>query len=141
MPEQFQGFGIKLLYPDSWNCEEEMEGQSVSIESPEGAFLCITRFANVEDQTSALGRALQTMQDEYDEVEREALTREFAEFQLSGMLLRFVYLDLIIASQLLAFSHAGHTYLIQIQAEDRDHDRLGPVFDAIVTSMCQSLRG
>jgi len=48
-------------------------------------------------------------------------------------------LDLIIVSQLMTFTHAGRTYLIQTQAEDREHDRLQAVFAAVQTSLCQHL--
>ncbi len=141
MPGNFEGFGIALLYPDSWTLESDNDARTVSIESPEGAFFTVTRFENSVDAVTALERAESAMQQEYDEVENEALEKIFAGLQLKGSLLRFVYLDLIIASQLLAVAHGGNTFLVQIQAEDRDHERLEPVFDAMLTSLCQNLAG
>ena len=141
MPEQFQGFGITLLFPDSWHATEEMEGESVSLESPEGAFMTVTPFSEAAGSQTALEGALNTMREEYEEVENEETTLRIAGVSLAGQILRFVYLDLIVTSQLLVFSHAEHTYLVQTQAEDRDHDRLQPVFQAILTSLCQNLTG
>ncbi|MEO8269375.1 MAG: hypothetical protein ABI557_06630 [Aureliella sp.] len=139
MPGNFEGFGIAFLYPDSWTLELDEEARSVSLESPEGSFFTVTRFENAVDADTAIERGVSAMQQEYDEVENEAWAKTIAGLQLEGSLLRFVYLDLIITSQLLAVVHGGVTYLVQIQAEDRDHERLEPVFDAMLTSLCQNL--
>ncbi len=139
MPERFEGFGVSFLYPDSWTIDAESEIDSVSLESPDGSFMTITRFIDLSDAQEALRRGLGIMQEEYEEVEREHLEKSIAGVEMQGAILRFVYLDLIVTSQLLAFSHAGSTYLVQTQAEDRDHEKLRPVFDAILTSLCQNL--
>ncbi|MCA9161284.1 MAG: hypothetical protein KDA72_23300, partial [Planctomycetales bacterium] len=118
MPGNFEGFGIAFLYPDSWTLESDSDAKSVSIESPEGAFFTVTRFENSIDVDTAIERGVSAMRQEYDEVENEALVKNFAGLRLEGSLLRFIYLDLIIASQLLAIVHGGATYLVQIQAED-----------------------
>jgi hypothetical protein len=141
MPEQFQGFGITLLYPDSWQASEEVGTESVSLESPEGAFMTITRFSGESDTDTAFEGALAAMREEYEEVEQEETSLRIAGISLAGQVLRFVYLDLIITSQLLIFADNQSSYLVQIQAEDRDYDRLQPVFTAILTSLCQHLNG
>ena len=141
MPGNFEGFGIAFLYPDSWTLESDSEATSVSVESPDGAFFTVTRFENTIDADAAIERGVSAMRQEYDEVENEVLDKTLAGLRLEGSLLRFVFLDLIIASQLLAIAHGGGTYLVQIQAEDRDHERLLPVFDAMLTSLCQHLAG
>ena len=81
------------------------------------------------------------MEEEYDEIEQEFVTKNFSGIELIGLIQRFVYLDLIITSNLLTFEFDGATYLLQVQAEDRDSESLGPVFEAIMTSMCKSLNG
>ncbi len=139
MPAQFEGFGIRLLYPDSWTIDSDASVDSLSLESPDGSFLTITKFADSAEATAAVERAIAIMQEEYEEVEREPLSKTIAGISLAGTILRFVLLDLIVTSQLLAFAHGGSTYFVQTQAEDRDHDRLQPVFDAVLTSLCQNL--
>lgn len=141
MPGNFEGFGIAFLYPDSWTLDVDDDVKSVSLESPEGAFFTVTRFENSVDADTAIEGGVSAMQQEYDEVENEVLVKTLAGLRLEGSLLRFVYLDLIITSQLLAVVYGGVTYLVQIQAEDRDHERLEPVFDAMLTSLCQHLAG
>jgi hypothetical protein len=141
MPGNFEGFGIAFLYPDSWTLEMDEEARTASLESPEGAFFTVSKFENSSEAEAAVERAVAAMQHEYDEVEREAVHKSLAGLELTGTELRFVFLDLIIASQLWAWTQAGHTYLVQIQAEDRDHERLEPVFNAMLTSLCQNLVG
>jgi len=141
MPGQFEGFGIALLYPDSWILDSEVAGDSVSIESPDGAFLTIAKCENATHAQEVLVRARAAMQDEYEEVECESIVKQLNGLTLTGEVLRFVYLDLIITSQLLLLTHEETIYFVQTQAEDRDHDRLLPVFDAMLTSLCQHLTG
>ncbi len=138
MPAEFEGLGIRFLYPDTWLLDPESDSNAVSIESPEGAFMTITQVAGLADSAAALEGASAAMQAEYDEVEREQVSQQFGDLTLDGCILRFVYLDLIITSQLLVFTHQHQTYLVQIQAEDRDHERLRPVFEAMLTSIGQS---
>jgi hypothetical protein len=140
MPGKFEGFGISVMYPDSWHLDTEVEGDSVSMESPDGSFISITKCADAKESRVALSKAREAMHEEYEEIERESLVKELATLTLTGEVLRFVVLDLIVTSQLLLLSYEGEDYLIQTQAEDRDHDRLQPVFDAILTSLCQHLQ-
>ena len=127
------------MYPDSWVVDSDVTGDSISVESPEGAFLTITRCAGAGAAQVALDKASEAMHDEYEEVESENVTKQLAHKTLVGVVLRFVVLDLIITSQLLVLPTDAGGFLIQTQAEDRDHDRLLPVFDAILTSLCQQL--
>ncbi|MCR9293916.1 MAG: hypothetical protein NXI32_14415 [bacterium] len=138
MPKQFENFGLAFLFPDNWSSTEDEASQAVMLESPEGAFLSVTRVAEQSVEES-LSQAQAAMEGEYDEIEQEPLSKEIGDRQLQGVTQRFVYLDLIITSHLLAFSAPSGVYLIQMQAEDRDMTRLSQVFDAILTSMCQSV--
>ncbi len=141
MPGQFEGFGIEFMYPDSWTVDSDSGSNSVFIESPDGAFMAITQCAPQATAEEALAKARQAMQEDYDEIERESVVKQLAGLTLSGEVLRFVYLDLIVTSQLLSITHAEASYFVQTQAEDRDHDKLSPVFDAMLTSFCQNLAG
>lgn len=139
MPAHFEGFGIKFMYPDSWTLESDSDGNSVFVESPDGAFIAITQCNPAATAQEALAKARQAMQEDYDEIERESMVKRLAGLTLTGEVLRFVYLDLIVTSQLLSVTHADASYLVQTQAEDREHDKLSPVFDAMLTSFCQNL--
>lgn len=140
MPKKFEDLGLSFLYPDNWTCAQDEAAHAMSVESPEGAFLSITRLEGTDLQTP-MDQARATMEREYEEVENEPLHRRIGDKELIGITQRFVYLDLIVTSHLLAFVGHNCSYLIQIQAEDRDMSRLSQVFDAMLTSICQSVSG
>lgn len=136
MPETYIGLGISILYPDNWKLEEDESSEAVTLESPGGAFLSVTRVTETEDLEAPLERAREAMEAEYDEVEHESLVKLVGDQQLEGITQRFVYLDLIVTSHLLTMSNGHTTYLIQMQGEDQEMDQLEPVFDAMLTSLC-----
>lgn len=138
MPQKYEDLGLTILYPDNWQTEEDIDAQTVTLESPEGAFLTVTRLEQT-DLESPIEQAKAAMEHEYEEIEQEPLRKQIADRQLTGLTQRFVYLDLIITSHLISFHGNNCTYLIQIQAEDRDMMRLDRVFDAMLLSICQSL--
>jgi len=137
MPLQYDGLGVSVMYPDGWKIEEDStEEDSVSFESPLGAFLTITRYPTL-NFAEAVEKAHQVMLAEYDEVESEDSSRTIAEREFEVVALRFVYLDFLIVSELFSFLLNGATYLVQIQGEDRDIEKLQPVFQAMLTSLFQ----
>ncbi len=138
MPGQFEGFGIKVLFPENWKLEDETES-SVTVESPEGAFLSISRLDSSADPDEALKEAMATMAHEYEDIEDEPTIWEFPGHDLTGVVQRFVYLDMVVVSHLLALTSTQATFLLQIQGEDSDMENLDEVFRAIITSMCQNL--
>ena len=78
------------------------------------------------------------MEQEYDEVETEGLSRVVGESLLEGITQRFVYLDLIVTSHLFKLEPEDEGFrplLVQIQGEDRYLDRLQQIFEAILASV------
>ena len=137
MPLHYNGLGVSVMYPDGWKIEEDgTEENSVSFESPLGAFLTITRYAEL-DFPDAVEKAHQVMMAEYGEVESEEFSRTIVGREFNVTALRFVYLDFLIVAELFSFLLSGSTYLVQIQGEDRDVEKLQPVFQAMLTSLFQ----
>lgn len=136
MPEKYEGLGFSLLYPETWKLEEDQDAGSVSLETSTGSFLTVTA---CEDLQQAFEQAASAMRAEYDEVEEEAVELVLNGLQLEGIVQRFVYLDLIVTSRLHRLEVAEKKYLIQIQGEDGELDEQQRVFEAILTSMCQSM--
>jgi hypothetical protein len=137
MPQEYTGLGISLMYPDTWRIEEDpSDTEGISVESPGGAFMSIHCYPGINPD-EAIENARQVMLTEYEEVETETFTRTITDRLYEVVSQRFVYLDFIIVSQILSFTHAGNTYLVQIQGEDREVDQLQPVFDAMLASVFQ----
>ena len=142
MPKQYSGMGLTLLYPDTWTVSEETaEGRpTVSLENPAGSFLSISSLPIDDDGEEILNEAAEAMSAEYEDVESEPYVLDIAGHQYTGIIQRFYYLDLLVASKLLLVHTDDHLYLVQIQGEDRDMDQHSMVFDAILTSMLRSLK-
>lgn len=147
MTKIYQGIGVRCMYPENWNLIEDTEdGQTTgfTLESPTSAFMTVSEYPWNVSPRSAVESSAAAMIAEYDEVEQQ----EF-EPQLSyrgqvlqdcrGIDLQFYYLDLLVTSRVIAFTIERKTYLIQIQAEDRDFSTLEQVFQAMIISMLQSL--
>jgi hypothetical protein len=139
MPEKFSWLGFELMYPENWRAELDEEAETLSIVSPSGAFLSMMRPASID---SAFSQAKSAMETEYEEIETETVTRLVGEGLLEGITQRFIYLDFVVTSHLLKLESESEDFaplLIQIQGEDRDLDQQQPVFDAILTSLLQSV--
>ena len=112
MPEKFEGLGLTFLYPETWKLEQENSAQAVMLESPSGAFMTITDCGN--DLELAYEQSQKLMATEFEEVEKESVERVFAEQHCSGLIQRFVYLDLIVVSTLLRVEANEKRLLVQI---------------------------
>lgn len=147
MTKIYEGLGLKCMYPENWNLIEDSEdGLAVSftLESPSSAFMTVSEYPRAVSTDSAIEQSIDTMRQEYEGIEEEDYEPNFL-FRgepLDDVLaldLRFYYLDLLVISRLVAFSIGKRTYLIQIQAEDRDFENLEQVFRAMTVSMIASL--
>ena len=136
MPQQIERLGCKVLYPDSWKVEENDDQESFTLENPSGSFFTVTRCSDIDD---AMDSVRQAMSEEYEITEEEDFEKQLAGHSMFGINQRFVYLDLIITSQLLQVEGNDQQFLVQIQGEDRDLDKNQQVFDAMLVSMLQSL--
>jgi hypothetical protein len=146
MTRIYQGLGLSFLYPENWNITEDTDdGKLVgfTLESPSSAFLTVTEYPWTVTPADALDQSYQILRSEYDDVEFEEIPPPInaEQHSLSECIagdVRFYYLDLMVISRLIAFVMNQRTYLVQIQAEDRDFDKLEMVFQAILISIFQS---
>ncbi|AMV34135.1 hypothetical protein VN12_18540 [Pirellula sp. SH-Sr6A] len=147
MTKIYQGIGLRCMYPENWNLIEDTEdGQTTgfTLESPTSAFMTVSEYPWNVSPRSAVESSAAAMMAEYEEVEQQPfdpqLTFRGEVLQDSrGADLQFYFLDLLVTSRLIAFTVDRKTYLVQIQAEDRDFMTLEQVFQAMLISMLQSL--
>lgn len=146
MTKIYEGLGLKCLYPENWTLIEDAEdgvATSFTLESPTSAFITVCEYPIAVSPDSAIEQSVDTMRQEYEGVEDEIYDPTFQfrgePLDVLGLDLRFYYLDLLVVSRLIAFSADRKTYLIQIQAEDRDFETLEQVFRAMTVSMISSL--
>jgi len=143
MPANYSGLDLECIYPDNWTFSEDSTSEGpvgFTIDSPEAAFFSLIRYPWNSPPREVLEAALPALKEEYDQLESVEIDPELGIDDSRGLELQFYCLDLLITSKLLAFTIRPHTYLVQMQAEDRTFERLEPVFRAILTSIIRSLQ-
>lgn len=141
MASIYQGMDLELPYPENWKLMEEREGEwtsGVTFETPGAAFLTIQRQSNEVKADEVLQTACDAMFEEYDEVEQEDLDFDVGEDESFGCDLHFYYLDLLICCRLLAFTIGNYSYLVQLQAEDKEFQQLRLVLQGMLGTAFQS---
>jgi hypothetical protein len=135
------------MYPENWNLTEDTEDDQTigfTLESPTSAFMTVSEYPWNVSPRSAVESSAAAMMAEYEEVEQQSFDPQLT-FRgeilqdCRGADLQFYFLDLLVTSRLIAFTVDRKTYLVQIQAEDRDFQTLEQVFQAMIISMLQSL--
>lgn len=135
MPQSFESFGIKFLYPDNWKQMERPDDEGkegVTLELPSGGFFTVEKFS-VADQVDDLIKAIKESFDEdYGDVELERIAVDELPEVEDAFEFRFYYLDLLVISRLLILEREGSRLAIQMQAESRDFDENERVFAALI---------
>ena len=148
MPKIRRALGLSITYPNNWTVSEDLHEEQVvgfQIQSPASAFLSLLSFDWSTTPDQAIEQATQAIQSEYDNVESENFDPELVSHpgplsDRRGRELYFYYLDLLIRTKLIAFGVPHHTFLVQFQAEDSEFESMERVFDAMLLTLCQSIK-
>ncbi|MBM4005597.1 MAG: hypothetical protein FJ295_20300 [Planctomycetes bacterium] len=140
MSNQYDNLGLKFLFPENWTIAEELASgwpRSVTLLTPDGGFWVAQLHSdgNPHDLTM---QALKAMRDEYKQLESDPVLESIAGRDIHGFDMRFYCLDLLVGSAVRGVSLGRHdrwTLLVMYQAEDREFDRLQPVFEAIFSNL------
>jgi hypothetical protein len=143
MAAKFDNLGISFQYPENWQLDEGevRAGQSaVTVYSPGGAFWSVAlHTASTTGPAQMAEAALDTMRKEYEELDAEPVRETVAGHDLVGYDLNFFCLDLTNTACIRTLREDGTTYTIFFQAEDREYDEIGPVFEAMTLTLLQSI--
>ncbi len=122
------------MYPDNWSVMErqEDEGDGVTLELPSGGFLSIDRERQGMLDEEIIEELSETIEAEYDELERESVVLDGAAGDEVAVDFRFYYLDLLIISRVILVTIDEKRFFIQFQAESRDFDANELVLAAIL---------
>ena len=96
MTAVFRKFDLRVPYPENWVVEEGLSPHlpdSVSIQSPGGAFWSVSIHDASTDTNELVSVVLNAIRAEYDEVEVEAVRQVLDENDLYGFDLSFYCLD------------------------------------------------
>ena len=134
MPATFEGFGLKLMYPDNWTLlpRGDDEGdQGATFELPTGGFLSIETLPVTRNDDEIIAEVAELLRQDYPEVEQEEIVIVGGEPGERAVDLSFCHLDLVVFSRLVLLDAPASTreqmpiagrILVQFQAESRDFD-------------------
>lgn len=133
----FQEDGIQFQYPESWKFlrEENPNGWTVSVQSPDTAFLMVTFDGDMPEVELMAQTALEAMQAEYENLESEEVYESMAGQPAFGHEMRFFSFDLTNTCWTRCFYSGSGTVLVLWQANDLELDEMVPIFKAICASL------
>jgi hypothetical protein len=140
----FDRFGLAFDYPDNWSVDtDDAAGRyaTVTVYSPEGGFWSVSGHAPGGEPDDLSAAVVAQMRKEYQELDSEAAEESVAGRSLSGYDMNFYCLDLTNTAQVRTLETPAAVYLILCQAEDREWERIGPVFAAMTTSFVKASGG
>ncbi len=145
MPETYQKLGLAFQYPENWMLDEseaqdELQvgadaARSVSVYSPGGGFWTVASHRAESDPREFVDATLDTMRQEYDNLDAEPIEETVAGHRLVGYNFNFYCLDLTSTALVRAVRVDNATLLIFCQADDLEFDSIEPVFRAMTESL------
>ena len=140
----FDRFGLTFRYPDNWTLDvSDSDGRyaAVTVYSPDGGFWAVSGHTPDGPIDGLCQAVVGQMRKEYAELDCEKADDQVGGHGLAGYDMNFYCLDLTNTAQVRALETADAAYLIFCQAEDREWDRIAPVFAAITASFVDGVEG
>jgi hypothetical protein len=133
----FQERGVRFQYPENWKLEREDDesGWTVSLQSPETAFLMISVNEDMPSTEQVAQTALEALRSEYPELEADACVDTVAGQPAVGHEIQFFSLDLTNTCWTRSFYSETATVLLLWQANDLELPDYKPVLRAITASL------
>ncbi|MCS6851776.1 MAG: hypothetical protein NZ700_11480 [Gemmataceae bacterium] len=133
----FERDGVRLRYPENWRLEREEgeRGWTVSIQSPETAFILICFDDGMPSAEDMSASALAALREEYPDLEADDAVDTLAGQPAIGHDVRFFSFDLTNTCWIRSFYAAGGTVLVFWQANDLELGQNEPVLRAICASL------
>ena len=135
MAAHFEDGGIRFCYPENWQLEREENeaGWSVSVQSPETAFLMLCLREDTPSTDQLADTALDALREEYPDLEADARVDSLAGQPAVGHDIRFFSFDLTNTCWTRSFYSAHGTVLVMCQTTDIEGTE--PVLRAMCASM------
>jgi hypothetical protein len=135
---QFDNGGIRFQYPENWRLEREdnADGWTVSVQSPQTAFMVLTVDAELPTTDAMLAAALEAMKADYPDLEAEDCVDAVAGLPAVGHNIRFISLDLTNTCWTRSFYSPAGTVLILCQCNDLENE----LHEQVLRAMCASLQ-
>ena len=137
MAANFEDGGIRFRYPENWRLEREENeaGWTVSLHSPDTAFVMVCFRDDTPTPNDMAEAALAALKDDYPELESEERLDSVSGQPATGYDVRFFSLDFSNTCFLRSFYSSEGTVLVLCQANDLELEEHEPVLRAICKSL------
>jgi hypothetical protein len=137
MAEQFDHNGIRFLYPENWRLEleESSDGWTVTVQSPQTAFLMLTVNEELPTTEEMLTTTLDALKADYPDLEADDSMDMIAGEPAVGHDIRFTSLDLTNTCWTRSFYAAVGTVLVLCQCNDLESE----LHEKVLRAICASL--
>jgi hypothetical protein len=137
MVETYEEEGIRFRFPENWRLEREDNeaGWTVSLQSPETAFVTIGLYQDMLDAEGMAETALAAMRDDYPDLEAEDRVDSLAGRPAIGYDIRFFSFDLTNTCWIRSFYCSRGTVVVMCQVNDLEVEKNEPVLRAICASL------
>jgi hypothetical protein len=137
MAAQFDEGGIRFRYPENWRLEREENdaGWTVSVQSPDTAFMLISLREDMPSTDRMAATALEALREDYPDLEADDCVDSVAGQPAVGHDIRFFSFDLTNTCWTRSFYSSGGTVLVLCQSNDLELEKNEPILRA----MCASL--
>ncbi len=138
MISKFERDGIRFQYPSNWSLETEEEsagGWSVSVQSPETAFLLISLRPDADNAAELADSTLDALKAEYKELDDTNAVGTFAGQVAIGHDIDFLTLDVPVTCWTRCAQTFAGPLLVMCQVSEPEREKNEPVLRAICASM------
>jgi hypothetical protein len=137
MLAEFDDGGIHFKYPANWQLEREENeaGWTVSLQSPDTAFLTLSLREDLPSVDQLAETALAALREEYPDLEADDCVDSLAGQPAVGHDIRFFSFDLTNTCWTRSFYSSRGTVLVLCQVNDLELDTNEPVLRAICASI------
>ena len=137
MAAQFDEGGIRFRYPENWRLEREENdaGWTVSVQSPDTAFMLISLREDMPSTDRMAETALEALREDYPDLEADDCVDSVAGQPAVGHNIRFFSFDLTNTCWTRSFYSSNGTVLLLCQSNDLELEKNEPILRA----MCASL--
>jgi hypothetical protein len=137
MIAEFADAGIRFKYPTNWGLEREdsEEGWTVSVQSPDTAFVMLCLRVDMPTTDELADTALAALREDYPDLEADACDDSLGGQPAIGHDVRFFKFDLTNTCWIRSFYSPQGTVLLMCQFNDLETDKNEPVLRAICASL------
>lgn len=143
MTAVYDKLGLNFMYPENWKLTDSADDSvphEITVDSPDGAAMwSVHVYPEDAHPDGLLDQTLESLRETYPDLELSELDESSTEQPIEGNEALFYCLDFLVRARLQVFQTDQHRVLAWYQAEDREFAKMELVFQAMTTSLLQSM--